>query len=147
MTDLLIQFVPLATNIGRAFQKHQDRSSSGSSGFVLLLVGIAFVVTAGVALIYYLELRRAVDTVKVDSEQIFFRELCRLHALSETQMSQLQALAASSRQPLCDLFVDPAILDNAIAAGYEKRYGPLKRKLFGETADHQLQQADTTRAQ
>lgn len=147
MTELLIQLVPPATNIGRAFQKHQDRSSSDSSGFVLVLVGIACVVTAAVALMYYLERRRAVENVKVDSEQIFFRELCRLHALSNLQISQLQALAESSRQPICDLFVDPAILDNAIAAGYEKRYGPLKRKLFGETVDDPSKEVEAAATQ
>lgn len=124
-----------ASNVGRAFQQHTERGSSNSGSFVLILLGIAAIVAAAVGAMYLLERRKAVRAVQVDSEQLLFRELCRIHGLNDQQSQLLLALSESLGAGRCEIFVDPAILDGAIAAGHAKSYASLRTRLFGDDGD------------
>jgi len=145
-----------ATNLGRAFQAHSRQSSSGH--FVLLLVVVAAVVSAFLAGLYYWERRRALNTVKRDSEELLFRELCRIHGLSPAEIALLRQVAAqtgrgsdaviqsrsandspASRERQrpesrsCEVFINPAWLASADewSSLDADRVSRLREKLFG----------------
>lgn len=122
----------LATDLGRAFQTHTRRSTTGS--YLLWFLGAAALVSAFLAVLYLLDRRRVLKTVKQDAEELLFRELCRIHGLSPAESRLLLKLAESSGQTRrSDVFVDPDLLNAAVSRGNSDsdRYVDLRRKLFG----------------
>jgi hypothetical protein len=129
----LIQHAIVASaNLGRAFQTHNRRSTSGQS--LLIFVGIAVAVVGLVVLLAYLERRRKVRTVKKDAELILFRNLCRVHGLNAADIDLLAQLAAAKQlERRCDLFVDPGYLASSArgSGASAARYAKLHQALFG----------------
>ena len=120
------------TDLGRAFQTHTRRSTSGHAW--LIFVGIALAVIALVVLLAYLERRKRDGNVKVDAELILFRNLCRVHGLSAAEINLLlQLTIAKGLAQRCAVFVDPSYLAAVAQRSGDRgaEYAKLHRTLFG----------------
>ncbi len=118
-------------NLGRAFQTHSRRSTSGSNLF--LFIGVAVGIVALLSGLYFWDRRKSKKKVETDSELILFRRLCKLHNLTSAETGLLQNLAESRNlNRRSDLFVNPEVLTaGATRGGSAKKFAELHKKLFG----------------